>query len=103
MRGAGADRIIPALLSAPRMRAGAYMAALPYMIAERERDKAYRIYISDALRAIGENSARGGGKYYETRFIDLIEPKAEEKRTAEEVIDQVRGTLRRLQEGSEGT
>lgn len=91
------------LLSAPRMRAGAYMAALPHMIAERERNKAYRIYISDALKLIGENSARGGGKYYETRFIDLIEPKPEETRTAAEVIDQVRGSLRRLQKGSEET
>lgn len=38
-------------------------------------DKAYRVYISDAVRLISENTARyGGGRYVTARFADILDP-----------------------------
>lgn len=66
---------------------------------EREqRELAYRIYVTDALRIISENTAKfGGGGYMKARFSDIIIPKAEDDRTSDEIIGNIRGKLRKLQ------
>ena len=54
----------------------------------RERkEEAYRIYVTDALRIIGQNTAKyGGGSYQQLRFADIIRPHKDDGRTAADVI-----------------
>lgn len=52
-----------------------------------EEEKAYRVYMSDAMLTVTETVARVfGGKYMGYRYIDLVEPQPEETRTGEEII-----------------
>lgn len=64
------------------------------------RDLAYRIYVSESLRIISENTARfGGGTYVTERFADMLglgNAEEEETRTREEVIGQVFDALRKV-------
>lgn len=55
-------------------------------IEENNRDEAYRIYVTDALKAIGG---------FNKRYYDLInyEPPKEETRTPEEIIANIRRKL----------
>ena len=60
-------------------------------------EKTYQLYITDALKMIAENTAKqSGGSYITTRYADLIAPGVEEKRTANEVIVDLKEKLRRL-------
>ena len=43
---------------------------------ERAKTEAYRIYVTDALRIVAENTAR---------YADMIEPKKQDNRTCEEI------------------
>ena len=65
-----------------------------------QREEAYRIYISDGLRFISENSTRSafesGGKYLNLRYYDLIYPSAPDERTADDIINHVKQGLGRL-------
>lgn len=64
---------------------------------KEQHDKAYRNYVTDALRIITENTAKAhGGSYLQARYSELIEPIKEEKRTADEVIENLKEKLRRL-------
>ena len=56
-----------------------------------QEDKAYRIYVTDALRLISENTASSvGGKYITARFADVIAPpKEEDNRTCEEITAEI--------------
>lgn len=64
---------------------------------ESQRELAYRFYVTDALRSISQNTANfGGGLYIQARFADIIQPKPEDDRTSEEVIEHIRGKLREL-------
>lgn len=69
-----------------------------YVMARYEREQrelAYRIYISDALRTISENTAKfGGGGYMKVRFADIIMPRPEDDRTSDEIISHIREKLR---------
>lgn len=69
-----------------------------YVMARYEREQrelAYRIYISDALRTISENTAKfGGGGYMKVRFADIIIPRPEDDRTSDEIISHIREKLR---------
>jgi len=53
-----------------------------------KRDRMYRLYITDALKAIGQ---------LDRRYYDLIY-EVEETRTSEEIIDHVKSGLRKLSE-----
>ena len=73
-----------------------------YCLAKRDEknlDKAYRIYVTDALRLITENtakSANGGGSYYKMRFAEIIEPPKAETRTSDEIISSILDGLSKL-------
>ena len=71
-----------------------------YVIArfnEQQREMAYRIYITDSLKILSENSSNlAGGSRITTRFADIIKPQKTETRTATEVIDHIRQGLGRL-------
>lgn len=52
--------------------------------------KAYRIYVADSLRIIGENTARyAGGSYIKARLSDIVEPKKQDNRSCEEITADV--------------
>ena len=56
----------------------------------QQRDLAYRIYVSDCLRIISENTAKtGGGSYITAKFADIINPKPDDNRTGEEIAANI--------------
>lgn len=64
---------------------------------KEQQEKAYQVYVTDALYIITENTAKAnGGRYLQARYAEMIEPKEEEKRTANEVIIDLKEKLRRL-------
>lgn len=57
---------------------------------ERAKTEAYRIYVTDALRLVAENTARyASGDYIKARYADMIEPKKQDNRTCEEITAEV--------------
>lgn len=57
---------------------------------ELARAEAYRIYVTDALRIVAENTAQyAGGNYIKARYTDMIEPKKQDNRTCEEITADI--------------
>lgn len=57
---------------------------------EYQRAQACRLYITDALKAIAENTSNfAGGCKMQIRFADLLDGKAHDERTAQEIADDV--------------
>lgn len=57
---------------------------------EKARNDAYRIYVTDALRLVAENTARyASGDYIKARYADMIEPKKQDNRTCEEITADI--------------
>ena len=57
---------------------------------QHRRDLAYRFYVSECLRIIGENTAKvGGGSYMTAKFEDIISPKPADNRTGEEIAADI--------------
>ena len=57
---------------------------------QHQRDLAYRIYVSDCLRIISENTAKmGGGSYITAKFADIINPKPADNRSGEEIAADI--------------
>jgi hypothetical protein len=55
----------------------------------------YRVYVTDALRMMTENTSRfSGGGYVKERYFDMIRPQKEETRTAKEIIEHLKAGLR---------
>lgn len=52
--------------------------------------KAYQFYVTDALRIIGENTAKyGGGGYIKERFADCVGKKPVDARSCEEITADI--------------
>ena len=52
----------------------------------QQRDLAYRIYVTDCLRMVTENTAKAVcGSYISAKFADIINPKPVNNRTGEEI------------------
>ena len=77
-------------------------AFMRYVVArfkQERKDTAYRIYLTDCLRNIGESVADvskmsgGEGRYIVSRFSDILYPKPEETRTGEAIIAHLRKKL----------
>lgn len=50
----------------------------------------YRVYVSDTLRIISENTARfGGGVYTKQRYYDVINPPKVDTRTGDEIAADI--------------
>lgn len=50
----------------------------------------YRIYVTDALRVVAENTAKFvGGHSIERRYIDVVKPKKQDNRTCEEITADI--------------
>ena len=64
---------------------------------KEQQDKLYRIYVTDTLRLITENTSKvQGGAYIKMRFAELLEPPKKEERTEEEVITNIMDKLRKV-------
>lgn len=51
---------------------------------------ACRLYVTDALKAIAENTSNfAGGSKMQIRFADMLDGKAHDERTAQEIADDV--------------
>ena len=93
----GRDGVTLALLSAPKMGARALLSALPVLLKKQAQEQAYRIYVTDALKIITENTAKySGGNYMKIRYYDLENPKPEENRTPEEIIGNMKEKIARI-------
>ena len=56
----------------------------------QQRDLAYRIYVTDCLRMISENTAKiSGGSYITAKFADIIKPKPVDDRTSDEIAADI--------------
>lgn len=56
----------------------------------QQRDLAYRIYVTDCLRIISENTAKmGGGSYITAKFADIINTKPVDNQTGEEIAADI--------------
>ena len=52
----------------------------------QQRDLAYRIYVTDCLRMVAENTAKmSQGAYTAARFYDIINPKPVDNRSGNEI------------------
>jgi hypothetical protein len=72
----------------------AISAALPALINQAAKEQAYRIYLTDALKIIGENTAKyAGGTYMRARYLDIEHPRPEENRTPEEIIAYMKNKI----------
>ena len=61
-------------------------------------DKSYRIYVTDGLKMISENSAKyAGGMYLSTRYTDVIKKPVKETRTKDEIIDGIKAKLKKME------
>lgn len=68
----------------------AVLAALPSLLEEKMKDEAYKIYVTDCLQTISQNTASYvGGQAMTRRFIELIEPKPQDNRTGAEIAADV--------------
>ena len=58
---------------------------------EQQKEMAYRIYVTECLRMITENTAKqSGGSYINKPFADVIgSNKPKDERTAEEIIADI--------------
>ena len=69
---------------------------------QHRRDLAYRIYVTDCLRIMAENTAKtvsalteGRAEVYtvKKRFADMFEEKKKDDRTPDDIIDSIRKKL----------
>ena len=76
------------------MSARAILSALPVVMLERSKVSAYRVYTAEALRIMTENTAKyAGGGYMKQKYSDMINPKPEETRTGQEIIDMMKNKI----------
>lgn len=86
-----------------------YINAIPVMIKRQCEADNYRVYVTDALKAITNNTtnyiipghgAVAYGTMFERRFADIISGKQQEPvETAEDVIDRITNKLTRGKDG----
>ena len=76
----GAERIISALCALPRVRARAYLSILPMELKKQCEREILRRYVTDGIQMITQNTAG---------YEDIIYPKPEEKRSAEDIVADV--------------
>lgn len=65
--------------------------------AQEQKGEAYKLYIAETLRSISESTAKfAGGSYMAAKWADVTNPKPEETRTPEQVINHVLGKLKEV-------
>ena len=57
---------------------------------QHQRDLAYRIYVTDCIRMVTENTAKmSQGNYTTARFYDIINPKPVDNRSGNEIAADI--------------
>ena len=57
---------------------------------QQAKDTAYRVYVTDCLKLIAENTANiSRGQYMESRYYDIIHPAKVDTRTGDEIVEDV--------------
>jgi hypothetical protein len=77
-------------LSFPRISARGVISVLPYKIKKDHEDELYRGYMARCARILTENTARlSGGGYLKVEYEDIINPKPQDTRTADEIVQDI--------------
>lgn len=64
---------------------------------EKRQDKAYKVYMTEAVKNINRILAENmTGSYMKVSYMEMLNPKPEETRTAEQIIEDIRMGLQRL-------
>ena len=75
----------------------ACMSALPVIIQASAKDDVYKMYLTDAIKTLCENTAKmSGGAYIKARYVDLIAEKKDDPRTSEEIISGISEKLAKI-------
>ena len=57
---------------------------------QQAKDTAYRVYITDCLKLIAENTANiSRGQYMKSRYYDVIRPAKVDTRTGDEIVEDI--------------
>ena len=73
------------------------MASLPYKIKADSQNELWRNYMARCMRMATENIAIiTQGKYMQVEFEDLINPKPEEKRSADDIIAEMKNKIDKM-------
>lgn len=57
---------------------------------QQAKDTAYRVYVTDSLKLIAENTANfAKGQYMKARYYDIITPKKQDTRTGDEIVEDI--------------
>ena len=73
------------------------LSALPVLLKKQDQEKAHRVYVTDALKTITENTAKyASGSYMKVRYYDLENPKPVETRTPDEIIGNMKEKIARI-------
>lgn len=57
---------------------------------QQAKDTAYRVYVTDCLKLIAENTANiSRVQYMESRYYDIIHPAKVDTRTGDEIVEDV--------------
>lgn len=98
----------------PRLTAAGYIAALPAVLRQRAVEESFRVYVTDSLQAIAENTAVSAayltdgkaGKAMETRWAAMWDdraeggnPEPEEELSPEQVIARIQENIKALPPG----
>lgn len=78
----------------PKLSAKALVSALPYRIKQDFEELHYKVYMSDLALAMAKRVIQPAEK--PPRYWDIINPKPEETRTADEVIAHIKNKIREV-------
>ena len=70
---------------------------MPYKIKADHENEVWRKYTARCVRMITENTAgMVNGKFISVEYEDIINPKPEEKRSADEIIGNIKDKLNKM-------
>ena len=59
-------------------------------VKQQAKDTAYRVYVTDCLKLIAENTANiSRGQYMKLRYYDIIHPANVDTRTGDEIVEDI--------------
>lgn len=69
-------------------------------ISKQREEKAFKIYITEAVKNINKILAENfTGSYMAVSYEEMLNPKPVDERTGEEIVEDIRNGLKRLTDG----